>query len=153
MTITLNAPRLLTNQQLLNIRKNNIGISLQPLIGSYYEYINVNNDEYLRKSMIKYFREKTKKWLMHGDMDVVKCFSVSGKRVAKVACDTKARSDTDLEKIADYIYDTYVYPKRLVKKVLVKYTKLSGTNWYDLKINQETIRRLLNHVIKKEIKK
>ena len=142
---------ILNTNDLLTLRKNRLGLSLIPSLGSYYEYENVNNDSYLRRSMIKYFRDMLQNKLRDGDLSVVNCLEVKGNKVSKKKCDSKNHSDKDLKIIANYLYDNIVYPKKLVKKVLIKYTKLSGTNWYDLKINQDIVFKLLNHAIKKEL--
>ena len=90
-------------------------IEYQPitLIGSYYDYIDVNNDKFLRKSMINYFREKTKNWLIT-DFEANDCFSISGSNIKKVKCNKKNKKKEDDKKIAKYIYDKYVYPNRML---------------------------------------
>jgi hypothetical protein len=129
-------------------------IEYQPitLIGSYYDYIDVNNDKFLRKSMINYFREKTKNWLIT-DFEANDCFSISGSNIKKVKCNKKNKKKEDDKKIAKYIYDKYVYPNRIVKNVLFEYTKKSGVNWYDLKMNKKYIKNILKNVIQKQIEK
>lgn len=128
-----------------------MSFNIKPAIGTYYNYIDVNTDKNLRLMMIKYFREKTQKWLKYDFDDIINCFTVSGKTVKKLNnCSKKSHSDSDKKIIANHIYNI-VYKKRLIKKVLFKYTKLSDTNWYDLKLNKKHVKKLIKYVIKKKI--
>ncbi len=138
------------SKTLINLRPYTIEYQPITIIGSYYDYVDVNNDKYLRKTMINYFREKTKKWLV-SDFNAVECFSVSGSNIKKIKCSNKNKSIEEKKKIAKHIYDKYVYPNRIVKKVLFEYTKKSGANWYDLKSNKKYIKRILNNMIQKKV--
>ena len=123
---------------------------LKPAIGTYYNYVDVNNDKNLRKMMIDYFRKKTQKWLKNDYDDITNCYKlVNNKVVQNKNCNGK-NSKIDIEKISDHIYKI-VHQKRLIKKVLFKFVKLSETNWYDLKLEKKRIKKLIKYIIKKKI--
>ena len=73
------------NRTIIDLKPYTIEYQPIPIIGSYYDYVNVNNDKYLRKSMIKYFREKTQGWLV-SDFDANECFII---RCLKAPQDSK----------------------------------------------------------------
>ena len=124
-------------------------INVTPMIGSYYDYINVNTDPYLRKNMVHYFRKEVINWLIN-DLKVSKCFKVSGNKVIKNGCKNK-NNQKDKEIIAKYIYDQYIYPNRLIKEVLFKFTKIRGVNWYDLKYHCDDLKHIIDKKIKNKI--
>ncbi len=125
--------------------------TLKSAIGTYYNYIDVNNDKNLRLMMIDYYRNKTKKWLNKSEyQDITNCFVVTGNSVKLTKKCTNKLSNKDKEKVVDHIYQK-IHQKRLIKKVLFKYTKLSDTNWYDLKLEKKRIKKLIKYVIKKKI--
>ena len=41
--------------------------------------------------------------------------------------------------------------KEIIKKILLKYTKLYEINWYDLKLEKKLIKKLIKKIIKKKI--
>ena len=123
---------------------------LKPAIGTYYNYVDVNNDKNLRKMMIDYFRKKTLKWLEKDYDDITNCYKIIKNKVVESKNCNNNNNINDTKKIADHIYQI-VYQKKLIKKVLFKFVKLSETNWYDLKLEKKRIKKLIKYIIKKKI--
>ena len=99
------------NRSIIKLRPYTIQYQPIPLIGSYYDYIDVNNDKFLRKNMINYFREKTQKWLI-SDFSAYKCFSVSGSNVKKIKCNKNIKSIEERE----YLFDLDAAARSLLAK-------------------------------------
>ena len=120
---------------------------LKTAIGTYYNYVDVNNDQNLRKMMVKYYQDKTLKWLKKDYIEITNCFEVVNNKLKKKNCNTKSK---DLDKVAIKIFDM-IEEKEIIKKILLKYTKLYEINWYDLKLEKKLIKKLIKKIIKKKI--
>ena len=129
---------------------------IKPAIGTYYNYVDVNNSKHLRHMMLDYFREKTRKWLEKDYYSITNCFKVSNKKVIKnkdcSSSDKAKNNPKDNKIIAEYVYQQ-VYKKRLIKKILLKYTKIYDVNWYDLKLEKKELKKLIEKIILKKINK
>ena len=128
---------------------------IKPAIGTYYNYVDVNNSQHLRKMMLDYYREKTQKWLESDYYSITNCFKVSNNKVIRNKncsnSDKSINNQKDTKKIAEYIYEK-IYKKRLIKKILLKYTKIYQVNWYDLKLEKQDLKKLIEKIIFKKIK-
>ena len=60
---------------------------LKTAIGTYYNYVDVNNDQNLRKMMVKYYQDKTLKWLKKDYIEITNCFEATsdGKLIRVIA--------------------------------------------------------------------
>jgi len=123
---------------------------LKSAIGTYYNYVDVNNSTHLRKNMVKYYREKTKKWLINDYQEITDCFKVTNQKIIKNNNCSSNNNEKDTEKIANYIYEK-IYNKKLIKKILLKYTKIYNVNWYDLKLEKKQLKKLIKKIIKKKL--
>lgn len=125
---------------------------LKPAIGTYYNYTDVNKDKHLRKLMIEYYRSKTEKWLKKDYDNVTNCFKVIKNKVKfSKNCNSK-NNPSAKKKIADYIMDI-ILEKNLIKKILLKYTKIYNVNWYDLKSEKKNLKKLIEKILIKKFTK
>lgn len=123
---------------------------IRPAIGTFYNYTDVNKDKHLRKMMIKYYRDKTEKWLEKDYQDVTNCFKVSNKKVKKASNCNNKNNYTDTKKIAYHLMDI-ILEKNLIKKILLKYTKIYNVNWYDLKLEKKNLKKLIEKILIKKL--
>lgn len=156
--ITMSPDQLPKFQQFLD--NNNITTLPQNLyfpppafIGTIRNQIDLNQDPDLRKRMVKYFREKTLKWLRTDEdfNDLVSCFTLENNKAVVGKCVGSNLKDRDA--LSESIFWDHIYPSRLVKKTLHRYIELSRTNWYDLKDNRKYVKRAILHVLKKNLLK
>lgn len=118
-------------------------IRTQPTIQS-----DVNNDPDLRKRVVKYFYGQFETWLFGGfrdlgDLFIEKSGSVSlGKSSDGM---TSAKSDFILNEIVS---------KNTILKILDKYVRRKGANWYDLKTKHyDSLKSYIHTKIKSYIRK
>ena len=122
---------------------------LKTKIGTYYNYVDVNNDKNLRKMMIKYYREKTLKWLQQDYQEITNCFKIIKNKVKSDKCSVN-KSEKDTKIIAKYLMNL-ILEKDLIKKILLKYTKIYQVNWYDLKLEKKNLKKLIKKILKKKL--
>ena len=125
---------------------------IRPAIGTFYNYTDVNKDKHLRKMMVEYYRGKTEEWLEKDYQDVTDCFKVTNNKVKKSGSCNNKNSSADTKKIASYLMDM-ILEKNLIKKILLKYTKIYDVNWYDLKLEKKSLKKLIEKILIKKISK
>lgn len=96
-------------------KKPNIYFLPPPVIPSYYEYQDINNDVELRTTVVNFFFKKLKKWVKNEKIFI---------------------------KYQDYDIDNKK-TKRKLYKLLRFYVKKGNINWYDLRNNYFLIKQYL----------
>ena len=97
-----------------------------PIIGTYYEYIDVNKDKELRKSITNFFYKKINKWISsYPDFTHLKSYSAKFK--------TKQGYN-------------------LVYNIIRKFTKENNINWFDLKDYYNIFKEYIKYNLLKFIK-
>jgi len=90
-----------------------------PIIGTYYEYIDVNKDKRLRKSVTDFFYKKVNKWVStYPEFSHLKPYS------------KKLKTDNGYE---------------LIYNMIRKFTKDNHINWFDLKDYYVTFKDYLKY--------
>lgn len=127
----------------------------------YGEMKPLNTDPKYQKRMVDYYYTKlTEKWLYRDSAFKkllpyfnLKIDGTSGK-VSLVENIDKLNNENIDEKNRKYIFryiERVFVNKRFVDKVIRQYVKRTDTNWYDLVRNNEAIKKLLAHKLKKLI--
>ena len=120
------------------------------------EYLNVNNDPDLIKSVTKYFYEKTMNtWLYSDFEEVLDYLKIKGDKISVVKNkkelenNTKDKSMKDIEKKIEFITN-HVMTKYDMKSFLKKYALKSGLDLWKLKENKKYVKK---SIMKKLISK
>jgi hypothetical protein len=124
-----------------------------------YEDVNANTD--LRNRQVKYFYDKAKDWIEKEYLDLCAYIIVKDGRADVVSSlDEYKRDKTaylkdsveDLKKKIELIRK-YALSKRLVARVLEKYSRKTDVKWWDLQEKKSSIKKLIHSALKRKIKK
>ncbi len=94
-----------------------------PIITTYHQYQDVNNDTYLQQKETLYFLDKTLDWIKN------------------------EKSFKKLKKFSKYLKGPDGY--EIMHKLLRLFVKRGNTNWYDLKIQQSLVKDYIKHKLSK----
>lgn len=126
-----------------------------PLPANY----DLNKDERVHKQVTKYFRYKTlDKWLYEDMADLLNWFRVDANGVHLINNTSEYREDSfskdsdDIkEKKIDYI-ERYFLTFDTMHKILSKFVKGTGINWYDLTRNELFVKEDIKDKLKQILK-
>ena len=130
---------------------------LNPFIPRYpnvVAYQDVNNDRNLKVQVVAYFYTKiVNNWLRYHYIDLYQMINVSGGKatLAKHISDSTSKNNSDQEIKCQYIIDNYLSRNDLLK-ILSKFRKMNGLNWWDLKSYSDKVRLYVYHKLKDAIK-
>jgi hypothetical protein len=94
-----------------------------PVITTYHQYQDVNNDAYLQEKETFYFLDKTLEWIKHD------------------------KSFKKLKKYERYLKGPDGYT--IIHKLLKLFVRRGNTNWYDLKMQQSLVKDYIKHKLSK----
>ncbi len=94
-----------------------------PLITTYHQYQDVNNDDNLQHMETLYFLDKTLDWIKHD------------------------KSFKKLKKLEKYLKGPDGY--EIMHKLLRLFIRRGNTNWYDLKIQKSLVKDYIKHKLSK----
>ena len=94
-----------------------------PVITTYHQYQDVNNDSYLQEKETYYFLDKTLNWIKED------------------------KSFKKLKKYERYLKGPDGYT--IMHKLLKLFVKKGNTNWYDLKMQQSLVKDYIKHKLSK----
>jgi hypothetical protein len=94
-----------------------------PVITTYHQYQDINNDSYLQDRETTYFLDKTIDWIKHD------------------------KSFKKLKKFERYLKGPNGYT--IMHKILKLFVRRGDTNWYDLKIQQSLVKDFIKHKLSK----
>ena len=94
-----------------------------PIIQTYHQYQDVNNDKHLQNTQTLYFLNKTIDWIKYD------------------------KSYSSLKKLQKYFKSPDGY--EITYKLLKLFVKRGNTNWYDLKIQQDLVKDFIKHKLSK----
>lgn len=94
-----------------------------PLITTYHQYQDVNNDNNLQYNETIYFLDKTLDWIKHD------------------------KSFKNLKKFEKNLKGSNGY--EIMHKLLKLFVKRGNTNWYDLKVQQSLVKAFIKHKLSK----
>lgn len=118
-------------------------------------YPDVNNDRDLRHQVASYFMKKILgNWLKYHFLDVYPLISISGGS-PKLISDIKQEESNKDTKNNDLKYDFIVKEyinEHYITKLLNKYRKRNGVDWWDLKHFSDKIRKYIGTKLYKHIK-
>lgn len=129
---------------------------LNPIIPRYpnvVAYQDINNDRNLKAQVVAYFYTKIiNNWLKYHYLDLYKMLNITnGKITVKNMSDSNnSKNDNENELKCKYIIDNYLTKNDLLK-LLSKYRKMNGLNWWDLKQYSDKVRLYIHHKLKQAI--
>jgi len=131
---------------------------INPIIPSVVTYPDVNSNSELRRDITEYFFDKLiNNWLKYHYIDLYHMLVVSNGQVVLIKDLNQASSNTKNdpnENASKYQFLLVNYfAKNDVYKLLDKFRKLNGVNWWDLKHLSDDIRKFIHHKVVKYIKK
>ena len=94
-----------------------------PVITTYHQYQDVNNDSYLQEKETLYFLDKTLDWIK------------------------EEKSFKKLKKFERYLKGPDGYT--IMHKILKLFVRKGNTNWYDLKIQKSLVKDYIKHKLSK----
>jgi hypothetical protein len=94
-----------------------------PVITTYHQYQDVNNDSYLQQKETLYFLDKTLDWIKND------------------------KSYKKLKKFEKYLKGPDGY--EIMHKLLKLFVRRGNTNWYDLKVQQSLVKDYIKHKLSK----
>ena len=134
-----------------NLYTNNLYNINKPIPISFYE--NLNADPRIHTRMAKYFYYKLlDDWLYDDLSDILDNFSITNGVVDVSASATLDRNTDNIEKKIDFI-QRFFFTKKDMKKLLHKYVRETGTNWYQLPQNSYFIKKIIERKIMSNIKR
>lgn len=94
-----------------------------PVISTYHQYQDVNNDPNLQHTETLYFLDKTLEWIKYD------------------------KSYKKLKKFERYLKGPNGY--EIIHKLLKLFVRKGNTNWYDLKVQQSLVKDYIKHKLSK----
>jgi hypothetical protein len=94
-----------------------------PIIQTYHQYQDINNDKHLQNTQVLYFLNKIIDWIKYD------------------------KSYNKLKKLQKYFNRDEGY--EITYKLLKLFVKRGNTNWYDLKIQQDLVKDFIKHKLSK----
>ena len=94
-----------------------------PVISTYHQYQDVNNDPNLQHTETLYFLDKTLEWIKYD------------------------KSYKKLKKFERYLKGPNGY--EIIHKILKLFVRRGNTNWYDLKVQQSLVKDYIKHKLSK----
>ena len=131
---------------------------INPLIPSVVTYPDVNSNSDLRREITEYFFEKlVNNWLKYHYIELYHMLVVNGEQVSLVKSIDQVASynkNDPKENALKYQFLLINYfAKNDVYKLLDKFRKVNGVNWWDIKHMSDDVRKFIQHKVTKYMKK
>lgn len=131
---------------------------INPLIPSVVTYPDVNSNSDLRREITEYFFEKlVNNWLKYHYIEFYQMLQVNGEQVTLVkSIDQVASNNKNDPKENALKYQFLLinyFAKNDVYRLLDKFRKVNGVNWWDIKHMSDDVRKFIQHKVNKYIKK
>lgn len=131
---------------------------VNPLIPSIVSYPDVNSNKELRRDITEYFFEKlVNNWLKYHYIELYHMLVVNGEQVSLIKdinLMTSNNKNDPKENALKYQFLLINYfPKNDVYKLLDKFRKVNGVNWWDIKHLSDDVRKFIQHKVTKYMKK
>lgn len=108
---------------------------------NFYEYEDVDYDPELRNKVVRYFLSKLLSFMADSYSDLLNHIVVKGNSYDVIKTDSEKENKDSMEvrnKKIEYIKN-HVLSKRLVAKLLERFTKETKMKWWDLRDNTEIV--------------
>ena len=128
------------------------------LIPSVVTYPDVNSNKNLTSEITEYFFEKlVNNWLKYQYIDLYHVLQVNGDQVSLVKSLDQINSNTKSDPKENALKYQFLlinyFAKSDVQKLLNKFRKQKGVNWWDIKHMSDDVRKFIQHKVTKYIKK
>jgi hypothetical protein len=130
---------------------------LNPLIPRYpsvVAYQDVNNDRNLKVQVVAYFYTKiTNNWLKYHYLDLYNMLHINNGKITikNNSNENNSKDDNENDIKCKYIINNYITKNDLLK-LLSKFRKMNGLNWWDLRKYSDKVRSYIHHKIKEAIR-
>jgi hypothetical protein len=128
-----------------------------PLIPSVVTYPDVNANPELKRDIVEYFFEKiVNNWLKFHFTELYHLLVVNGDNVSLIKDINQASSNTKNDPKENNLKYQFLlinyFAKSDLAKLLAKFRKVNGVNWWDLKNISDDVRHFIKHKVTKYIK-
>ncbi len=127
------------------------GVSGLAFGSNFYEYDDVNSDPELRNNVVRYFRDKVLSFMANSYSDLLNHIAMKGSQYDVVKTDSSRENKDSLDvrnKKIEYIR-AHVLSKRLIARLLERFTESTKMKWWNLRDNTEIVTDYLHAKLKK----
>jgi hypothetical protein len=131
---------------------------INTLIPSVVTYPDVNSNKNLTSEITEYFFEKlVNNWLKYQYIELYHMLQVNGDQVSLIKSldqmATNTKSDPKENALKYQFLLINYFPKSDVQRLLNKFRKHKGVNWWDIKHMSDDVRKFIQHKVTKYIQK
>lgn len=131
---------------------------INPLIPSVVTYPDVNSNSNLRREITEYFFDKlVNNWLKYHYVELYQMLQVNGEQVSLVKSIDQVASNNKSDPKENALKYQFLlinyFAKSDIYKLLDKFRKVNGVNWWDIKHMSDDVRKFIQHKVTKYIKK
>jgi hypothetical protein len=128
-----------------------LGVSGLAFGKNFYEYDDVDADPELRNNVVRYFRDKMLSFMASSYSDLLNNIAVKGDKYDVVKSDSSRDNKDTMDvrnKKIEYVR-SHVLSKRLIAKLLERFTENTRMKWWNLRANTELVTDYLHGKLKK----